>query len=294
LLPRILAWACAPALALLAACGRAAPPAGPLVLVDDAGDTVRLARPAVRVASLIPATTELMFALGAGGQTVGRTAWCDWPAEAAALPNLGDGIGPSVEAILGASPDLVLLYHSARNALAVERLRDLGIPTLRLRTDTFEDMARNLRLLGRATGHAAAAESLVARTDSALAALARPVDSSAPRVLILGWDQPPMTIGRGSFLHEIVTLAGGRNIFGDLPTPDAPVSLEAIARRDPDLILTTSESPAFARRPEWQVVDAVRRRRFVQVSGSQFSRPSPRAPEAVRWLAAVFDSLARR
>ncbi len=279
---------------LLAACARPAPPVGPLLLVDDAGDTVRLARPAARVASLIPATTEFLFAIGAGAATVGRTAWCDWPPAAQAVPNLGDGIGPSVEAILSVAPDLVLLYHSARNALAAQRLRELGIPTLRLRTDRFEDMTRILGLLGRATGYVAEAAALVAHTDSGIAAVAGPADSSGPRVLILGWDQPPMTIGRGSFLHQIVTLAGGRNVFGDLATPDAPVSLEAIARRDPDLILTTSESPAFARRPEWQVVTAVRQRRFVSVTGSQFSRPSPRAPEAIRWLAAAFDSLARR
>lgn len=277
-----------------AACQRSPGSSGSILLVDDAADTVSLPAPAERIASLIPATTELLFALGAGPRVVGRTKWCDWPAEAAQVANLGDGIGPNVEAILGAQPDLVLLYQSARNTEAAERLRSMGIPTLLLRTDSFDDFRRTALLLGRAAGLAEPAESLVAAFDSGLAAVDRSDRPDAPKVLILAWDQPPMTIGRGSFLHELVERSGGRNIFADLTTPDAPVSLEAIAERAPDLVLTTSESPAFARRPEWRVIPAVRDRRFIVVTGSEYSRPSPRAPGAIRRLTAAIDSLAGR
>ena len=281
-------------LLIAGACQRSPGSSGSILLVDDAADTVSLAASAERIASLIPATTELLFALGAGSRVVGRTKWCDWPAEATRVANLGDGIGPNVEAILGAEPDLVLLYLSARNTEAAERLRSMGIPTLLLRTDSFEDFRRTALLLGRAAGLGEPAESLVAAFDSGLAAVDRSDRPGAPKVLILAWDQPPMTIGRGSFLHELVERAGGRNIFADLTTPDAPVSLEAIAERAPDLVLTTSESPAFARRPEWRVIPAVRDRRFIVVTGSEFSRPSPRAPDAIRRLAAAIDSLAGR
>jgi ABC-type Fe3+-hydroxamate transport system substrate-binding protein len=275
-----------------AACRTAAGGHGPLVVVDDASDTTRLAAPAVRVASLVPATTELLFALGAGSQIVGRTRWCDWPAEAAAVTDLGDGINPSIEAILAVRPDLVVLYPSARNGSAAERLRSLGIPVVQLRTDTFADLRRITLLLGSATGRADQARQLLAGLDSGLAAVDRRGRPDPPRVLILAWDQPPMTIGQGSFLHEVVELAGGRNLFGELTTPDAPVSLEAIAARGPDLILTTAESPGFARRPEWQVIPAVRERRFLRVSGSEYSRPSPRAPDAIQRLSHALDSLA--
>jgi ABC-type Fe3+-hydroxamate transport system substrate-binding protein len=110
-------------------------------------------------------------------------------------------------------------------------------------------------------------------------------------VLILAWDQPPMTIGKGSFQDELVSRAGGRNIFADIAAPSAPVSLEAIAARNPDAVLTTSATPAFVGRPEWRVVRAVRERRLVVMQGSEFSRPSPRAPAAIERLAAAFDSL---
>jgi iron complex transport system substrate-binding protein len=279
-------------IAFITACSSHAPPGGPMVLVDDGGDTVRLAHPALRVASLIPATTELLFALGADSQVVGRTKWCDWPPQAQQVTNLGDGIAPNVEAILGVHPDLVLLYRSARNAQAAERLRTLGIATLQLRIDTFQDFGRTMALLGYATGHDSGAAALQSQLDQALAAVDRRGRSAGPSVLILAWDQPPMTIGRGSFLHQLVEMAGGHNLFADVTTPDAPVSLEAIAARNPDLVLTTSESPGFAERPEWRVIAAVKARRFVTVKGSEYSRPSTRAPDAIRRLAAAFDSVA--
>lgn len=273
-------------LVLLAACRPALPVGGSATVVDDAGDTVALRMPARRIASMIPATTELLFAIGAGGAVVGRTAWCDYPAEAAAVPNLGDGINPNVEAILARRPDLVLLYNSAQHAGVAARLRDLGIPALRLNTDALADVDRLALLLGRLTGHRREADSLAATFDTALAAASRRPAGAGPKVLLLVWEQPPMTIGRGSFLNDLVERAGGRNLFADVAATAGAVSIEAIAVRDPDLILTTAAGPsAFAERPEWRVVPAVRERRFLHVSGSEFNRPSPRAPEAIRQLA---------
>jgi ABC-type Fe3+-hydroxamate transport system substrate-binding protein len=109
-------------------------------------------------------------------------------------------------------------------------------------------------------------------------------------MLLLAWDQPPIAIGAGSFLGEIVELAGGRNLFDDLDAPSAPVSLEAIAIRDPDLVLTSSDSAGLTDRPEWQVVRAVRERRFVRMTGTEFMRPTPRAASAVTTLARVLEA----
>jgi iron complex transport system substrate-binding protein len=94
-----------------------------------------------------------------------------------------------------------------------------------------------------------------------------------------------MTVGRGSFLSELIERAGGENLFADVSASSGPVSIEAVTVRDPDLILTTSEGPAsFATRPEWRSVRAVRERRFLEVSGSEYNRPGPRSPDAIRRL----------
>jgi iron complex transport system substrate-binding protein len=275
--------------ALLIACGgeRSAATSGDTI-VDDAGDTVRVAAPARRVVSLVPATTELLFAIGAGAQVVGRTAWCDYPAAAAAVPNLGDGISPNLEAILAARPDLVVLYNSSQNARVAGRLRQVGVPSIRLNTDALSDVGRVGGILGRLTGHGREADSVTAVFDTALASATLPAAAARPDVLLLVWEQPPMTIGRGSFLSELVERAGGRNLFGDVAATAGTVSIEAIAVRDPDLILTTTDGPsAFLDRPEWQAVPAVRARRLVKVTGSEFNRPGPRTPQAIRELASL-------
>ena len=270
-----------------AACRHAPAVEASISLVDDAGDTVRLASPARRVVSLIPASTELLFALGADSVVVGRTRYCDYPPEAKAVPDLGDGIKPNIEALVASRPDLVVLYNSGQNAAVAGRLRELGIAALRVNTDALSSVPRVARILGKLTGREKAADSLAAVFDTALASATQPRVGRRPRVLVLVWEQPPMTIGRGSFLSELVERAGGENLFADVTSSSGVVSIEAVAARDPDLIFTTVEWPsAFATRPEWQVVPAVRRHRFLHVSGSEFDWPSPRSPQAIRQLAA--------
>jgi ABC-type Fe3+-hydroxamate transport system substrate-binding protein len=261
-------------------------------VVDDAGDTVRLAAPAGRVVSLIPASTELLFAIGADSAVVGRTSYCDYPAAAAAVPNLGDGIKPNIEAIIASRPDLVILYNSGQNAGVAARLRELGIAALRLNTDALSSVPRVARILGKLTGRNKAADSVAAVFDTALIAATQRPAARKPRVLLLVWEQPPMTVGRGSFLSELVERAGGENLFADVASSSGVVSIEAVASRDPDLIFTTVEGPsAFATRPEWQVVPAVREHRFLHVSGSEFNRPSPRSPMAIRQLTAKLNQV---
>ncbi len=272
-------------LVLLAACATPRG-AGPIALAGDVGDTVRLATPAARVASLQPTTTELLFAIGAGELVVGRTTWCDAPAAALAVPSLGDGLNPNLEAIVAADPDLVLLYPSALNDAAAARLGELGIATLRLRTNRLADVPRLARLLGRATGRDAEGDSVATRFERELAA-ATTTRIDGPTVFILAWDQPLTTIGAGSFLSEVVQRAGGRNVFAELASASAPVSLEAVIARDPSLVLVpAAELRDTAIRPEWNAVPAFRERRILRVTGSEYLRPTPRAPSAVRALAA--------
>ncbi|HJR16111.1 MAG TPA: helical backbone metal receptor [Gemmatimonadales bacterium] len=274
-------------LLVLAACQRTSRAEGRIVVIDDAGDTVRLAAPARRIVSLIPATTELLFGIGAGPVVVGRTSYCDYPPAAKKVPDLGDGIKPNIEAIVASQPDLVILYNSGQNAGVAGRLRELGIAAARVNTDALSSVTRVAHMLGTLTGHERAADSLATVFDTALASATLPAGPSRPKVLLLVWEQPPMTIGRGSFLNELLERAGGDNLFADVVETDGVVSIEAVAARKPDLIFTTAEGPsAFASRPEWQVVEAVREKRFLQVNGSQFNRPSPRAPFAIRELRA--------
>jgi iron complex transport system substrate-binding protein len=257
-------------------------------------EQARPGAPPRRIVSLNPTTTELLFALGAGPRLVGRSSACDYPAAAAAVPSLGGGFPPAVEAVVGTRPDLVVLYHSAGNAAAAARLRELGIPVLRLRTDRLRDVARAARVLGKAIGAAAAGDSIADRLETELAAeraASRGATEPLP-ALLLAWDQPVIALGAGSFVSELVELAGSRNIFADVPAPSAPVSLEAIAERAPAVvILVGSEFPGLERRPEWRVLPAVRSGRLLRLTESSSNRPSPRAPAAARALRARLAAL---
>lgn len=276
------------------ACGPVDHPAPPAItLVDDAGDSLLLRAPARRIVSLLPSTTELLFAIGAGSSVVGRTTWCDYPAAARAVPDLGDGIAPNLEAILGANPDLVLLYDSPQNGGVAERLRASGIAVARLHNDLLSDVPRLARMLGTMTATDSAAAAVAQAFEAALASLP-PRSDSPVRVMLLVWDQPPMTVGRGSFLTELVARAGGRNVFDDIAASSAQIAIEAAVARDPDVMLLLGGGPpAFAGRPEWQAVPAVRDRRFVVASGSEYQRPSPRAPAAIRALHERFSAVSR-
>jgi iron complex transport system substrate-binding protein len=266
---------------------------GAVWAVDDAGDTVRLAAPARRIVSLIPTTTEILLSAGLGDRVVGRTEWCDWPAAAASIPSVGGGFPPSIEAVTARRPDLVVLYHSAVNRPAAAQLEALGIPVLELRTDRVADVPRAARLLGTLTGAAAAAASVARGFERALAdaSAGLPADHSAGTpVLLLAWPDPTIALGAGAFLSELLELAGGRNAFGDVPTPSAPVSLEAIVARDPDLvILADSAGAAMLGRPEWQVVRAVRAGRVLTPLAPALTRAGLRAPLAVRQLRAALN-----
>ena len=264
-------------------------------VVDDLGRSVRLERPAQRIVSLSPAITELLFAIGAGGRVVGRTQWGKYPAAVADVPNVGDGLNPNVEALVARRPDLVAFYASNANEQVIDRLTAIGIPSVSVRLDSLASVSRAARVLGALAGVAGRADRLADAFDAQLDSARRaPRPPRGHRVAILTWDNPPIIIGAGSFLSELVDLAGSRNVFDDIPGPSATVAIETIAARDPDVFLTFSEGlPAFAERPEWQTIAAVRRRRFVHAIGSEFEYPSPRALEAVRRLREALEAVPR-
>src|SRR5947207_12294090 len=144
-----------------AACARGerAPAAACVVVTDDAGRRVTLAAPARRVVSLLPSFTEILFAIGAGERLVGRTAWCDYPPAALAVPSVGDGMPPNVEAVAARRPDLVVLYRSGPNVTAAEQLERLGVRTVLFDLNRLEELGSVARRLGVLTGHRAAADS---------------------------------------------------------------------------------------------------------------------------------------
>jgi len=177
-----------------------------------------------------------------------------------------------------------VLYRSGPNVTAAEQLERLGIRTVLFDLNLLEELGPVARRLGILTGRRAAADSLI-RVMDGLAAQS-PTPSTQSLVFIV-WDNPPIVIGAGSYLDRLAALAGGRNVFHDIGSPSAQVSIETIAARDPDFVALLSDSavpPRYAARPEWRVVRAVRNARFLFLPGQLFGRPGPRAAQAIREL----------
>ena len=269
--------------------GRTSASPAPPVIRDDFGDTLRLTAPPRRIISLNPATTELFFALGAGDRLVGRTHFDLYPAAAQAVPDLGNGMQPNVEAVLGARPDLVMLYASNDNRDAAARFRAAGVQTLTLRVDRIADFRRTVMTLGAVLGDTLSARAVVDSVTRTLDAV-RAATQGRPRPTAFwkAWDSPVIAIGGGSFLTELVDIAGGRNIYGDDPRPSLDVTIEDVVRRDPDVVLAGPESAARMRAaPAWRALRAVRDGRVLVVDTTLVGRPGVRLGEAAVSLASL-------
>src|SRR5712692_3062681 len=233
-----------------------------LILGACRSDGRTAGRPAQRIVSLLPSFTELLFTIGAGDRIVGRTTWCDYPPAALAIPSVGDGMPPNIEAVMARRPDLVVLYNAGPNVTAAKQLERAGIETVLIDLNRLEDLGPAARMLGRRTGREEQAESLAIILDSLAG---RPPPPSTTSLAFVVWDNPPIIIGHGSYLDQLATQAGARNVFGDIAAPSAQVSLETIVARDPQWIAVLADSavpPAFAKRREWRVVRAVREGHF--------------------------------
>jgi iron complex transport system substrate-binding protein len=278
-------FAAALAFLLAASCSREAVQNAPEA--DDFGDPIVVKSTPHRVVSLNPATTDLIFALGAGDRLVGRTHWDVYPAAAILVPDLGSGIRPNVEAVLGARPDLVILYASKDNRAAASEFRAAGVNTLSLKIDHIADFRRAARTIARLLGDSARGVRVsdsVERTLKRVRAATQSLEK--PTVFWHIWDAPLITIGRGSYMNELIEIAGGRNIYGDMSESSPAVSIEDVLKRNPRYIITGPEgSRKISKDPRWSQAQAVKEKRILVADTAIVGRPSVRLGEAAESLA---------
>ncbi len=270
--------------------------ATPIVVTDDAGRAVRLPAPPSRVVSLAPSHTEIVYALGLGERLVAVNEWSDYPPEARAKPRVR-GIHPSLEQLVAMRPDLILLVAGMGDL--VTHFEAQGIPALVLAPRDLEGIYRNIELLGTVMGVPGRALAVTqAMRDRAAAVRARVAGLRRPRVFyeVDGVDPVrPFTAGPGSFVHEMLELAGAENVTGGAQGAWPQLSLEQILKADPEVIIlgdavavNSPQTPEMVlRRPGWAGITAVRRRAIYPVDGNLVSRPGPRIVEGLEALARI-------
>lgn len=275
----------------------ALPTPEPLSLMDGLGRTVVLpAGPAQRVVSLAPSNTEVLFAVGAGAQVVGRDEFTNYPEEATSLPTVGGSMGNyNAEAIVALKPDLVLAAEINPPEL-VQSLADLGLTVFYLANPTdMPSMYVNLLTVAELTGHVAEAQELVASLTARVEAVQEKVAplSYAPVVFYeLDATDPnaPYTTGPGTFMDLLINLAGGINAASNTGTPWAQLSVEELLVQNPQVILLGDAAYGISvesvkARPGWDVLDAVKNDQVYPFNDDLASRPGPRLVDGLEELA---------
>ncbi|MDR0352098.1 MAG: helical backbone metal receptor [Opitutaceae bacterium] len=267
-------------------------------IVDGFGRRVVIARRPERIVSLAPSLTEIVFAVGNGARLAGVTRFCNFPAEAEALPKVGGFAARtiSIEAIVALRPDLVLAGDEGQRPV-VEALERLGIPVAAAGVSDFETLFASIGLQGRLAGRGAETGALVAGLRARVEAVARraaeiPAGRRA-RVYWEAFDEPLMSAGPRSLIGRQIALAGGVNIFGEAREPYPLVSGEAVVARNPHVILSSRILPArlaltggrLARRPGWAGIDAVRAGRVFTLPDELVTRAGPRLVEGLELMA---------
>jgi iron complex transport system substrate-binding protein len=246
---------------------------------------------ATRVVSLSPSTTEALFVVGAGERVVGRSRYCDWPAEVTKLPQIGGYVDPSFEAILALRPDLVTGARGPAGAALSERLEARGIATFLPKTESFAEIDAMILGVGERTGRGAEAKAKVEALDAHVAAIEKAV-GARPRVkVLLVFGLEPISVaGLNSFADEMIRRAGGTNAVtegGGYPT----LGLERVMTLDADVIVNAAIAEAHGHEritkdtPGWSHVRAVKENRVVPVADESMLRPGPRIADGLAALA---------
>ena len=283
----------------LSACGPIATAApASMSLTDGLGRIVTLPAAAQKIVSLAPSNTEILFAIGAGAQTIGRDEFSDYPAEAQSLPSVGGSMGNySTEQIAALKPDLVLAAE-INTPEQVKAISDLGLTVYYLSNPkTLEDLYVNIEIVAKLTGHETAAAALVDSLKARVAAVDEKIAplSSRPTVFYeIDASDPakPYSAGPGTFVDLLIERAGGANLVGliGITDPYPQVSLEQVVSADPGIILlgdaaygTTPES--VAQRPGWEKLAAVQNQQVFAFDDNLVSRPGPRLVDGLEALA---------
>ena len=268
-------------------------------VVDDLGRTVEIAAIPERIISLTPSNTEILFALGLGDKVVGVDSSSDYPAEAADLEIVGDYSGPNLEAIVAAEPDLVFAstYLSPET---LEQMEKLDLTVVCCQKDLYDAIGEGIQLVADATG-ADAAPVLEAMEDAKAAALEQVVEREKPLKVYfaLGFGEyGDYTVGPGTFIDALITLAGGVNVAGNADTPWPSYSMEQIVLDDPDVILIsdyigdrTTLVEQLSAAEGYKDLRCVQEGHVYCVDDDTTSRPAPRINDALAEIVEILNSI---
>jgi len=265
----------------------------PRTFVDDLGRKIFLAKAPKRVVSLAPSITEILYAIGLNDEIVGVTEFCDYPPPAQQKPKIGYA-QPNIEAIVSLQPDLVLAPRAFLRADLLAKLEQLKISTFVVDPESFEEIPSRIQTVGRILNRSSSADGVAMAMRQRIASIRSKMKSVAQvRVLYVLNSQPLITVGPGSYIDQVIKVAGGSNIASQTTVPYPHLNMEAVLKEDPEIIIfpigkaegiPLSEQQQWLR---WTSLAAVKQGRLHQISADVLNRPGPRIVEGLEALARI-------
>ena len=263
------------------------PPPSPEYLVDDLGRMVLVQEGPQRIVSLSPANTEILFALGLGDRVVGVTEFCNYPPEALDKEKVGAFYPPDIEKIVALSPDLILASDIHRHEI-IPVLEERGLTVFALAPQTLEDVLDSIDKAGKITGREEEAAELVSSMRESIDRVRRQTAEldEKPRVLYVTWHDPLWTVGRKTWIDDLIQIAGGANIFSAYFESGAMVEIEWVVLLNPDVIITSAWSLDWAKEePLLANTEARQQGRIYQSDDDLVQRPTARLLDGLDWFA---------
>ena len=265
--------------------------AGGAVVRDDLDREVTVRAAPLRIVSLTPGATEMLFAAGAGNEVIATVEYSEEPPAARHVPRIGDVSAVDMERLVALRPDVVIAWPAGGNPAQRAKIAALRIPLYQQQVVQLGDIPASLRRLGRLAGTQAAAERAAQQIEARLAALKARYGSGGtrgPSVLLQVWNRPIYTVGGRHLMSDALRLCGARNVFADLPEAGPVVDTEAVIARNPDIILAAAppgEGAAWL--ADWKrfpALGAVRSGHVVAFENQALSRLGPSVIDATEEL----------
>ena len=254
---------------------------------DDLGRLVAINGTPQRIVSLAPSNTEILFALGLGDKVSGVTDWCDYPPEALDKEKVGSYNTPNIEKIVALTPDLILAAHGT-SIDVINTLEGLRLKVFVIKTIDLDDLFNDIRRVGEITDKEVEAQALTSEMGSRIQAVTDQTEEleQRPRVFYIIWHDPLWTAGSGTFINELIGEGGGVNICQNI-TDYATISIEKVVARDPEIIITSELSYAWAINATGPLAstNASQADRIFTCDDNLVQRPGPRLVEGLEWFA---------
>ncbi|MEC4722166.1 cobalamin-binding protein [Noviherbaspirillum sp. CPCC 100848] len=261
---------------------------------DDTGQAITLASPARRIVSLAPHTTEMLFAAGAGPYIVGVTEFSDHPPPARAIPSVGSGVSLDLERILQMKPDLIVGWNNGYAGVQLDKLQSLGIPVFRSEPYDFATIASSLERLARLSATEPAGRAAAAAFRERLGQL-RETYRQRRRLGVFYqiWRTPLMTLGGSHLVSAALRTCGADNVFSDLKQLAPTVTIEAVLKANPDVIVASSgeEDDVLAVWKRFPRMKAVANDNLLVIDSELLNRAGPRILDGVEMLCRKLDAI---